>query len=98
LTLLISARSMSSARCASRSARTSPGTAGHAIVEARADGNQEIAVVDRIVRERGAVHAQHAQGERVRGVEGADAHQRGDDRDAESPCANSRSCADAVAN
>ena len=34
--------------------------AGHAVVEARADRDQEVAVLDRVVGERGAVHAEHA--------------------------------------
>ena len=54
-----------------------------AVVEARAERDQEIAVVDRVVREGRAVHAEHAHRERVLRVDGADAHQRRDDRDAE---------------
>jgi hypothetical protein len=38
--------------------------AGDAVVEARADRDQEVAVLDRIVRERRAVHAEHAHRER----------------------------------
>jgi len=53
------------------------------VVEARADGEQEIAVLDGVVREGGAVHAEHAQRQLVRRVDRADAHQRGDDRDPE---------------
>ena len=43
--------------------------AGHAVVEARADGDQEIAILDGVVRERRAVHAEHAHGQRMRGVD-----------------------------
>ena len=46
-------------------ARTSSGTAGDAVVEARADRHQEIAVVDRVVGEGGAVHAEHAHRQRT---------------------------------
>ena len=54
--------------------------AGDAVVETRAERQQAIAVVDGIVGERRAVHAEHAHRQRVRRVDGADAHQRGDDR------------------
>ena len=57
--------------------------AGDAVVEARAERDQEVAVLDRVVGERRAVHAEHAHRQRMRGVERADAHQRRDDRDAE---------------
>ena len=40
--------------------RKSLGVAGDPVVEARADREQEITVVDRIVRECGAVHPEHA--------------------------------------
>ena len=50
--------------------------AGDAIVEARADGDQQVAVLDRVVRERRAVHAEHAQRQVAGGVHRADAHQR----------------------
>ena len=65
------------------------GTAGHAVVEAGADGDQEVAVVHRVVGGGGTVHAQHAQGQRVGGVAGADAHQRGGDGDVEA-CGEAR--------
>ena len=57
--------------------------AGDAIVEARAERDQEVAIVDRVVGERRAVHAEHAHRQRMRRVERAEAHQRRDDRDAE---------------
>ena len=57
--------------------------AGDAVVEARADGDQEIAIVDRVVGEGRAVHAEHAHRQRAGGVHGADAHERGDHRDVE---------------
>ena len=63
----------------------------HAIVEARAERDQEIAIVDGVVRERRAVHAEHAHRERVRRVERADAHQRRDDRNAEVAARSARS-------
>ena len=56
--------------------------AGDAIIKTRADGNQEIAVLDRVVRGRDAVHAEHVHCQRMRGVAGAQRHQRGRDRDA----------------
>ena len=40
------------------------GIAGDAVVEARADRDQEVAVLDRVVGVRGAVHAEHAQRQR----------------------------------
>ena len=58
--------------------------AGDAIVKTRADGDQEVAVVDRVVGEGRAVHAQHAHRQRIGGVHGADAHERGDHRNVES--------------
>ena len=70
-------------RDATRIAREFVRVAGHAIIEARADRNQKIAVIDRIVGKRGAVHAEHAHRQRIGGVDGADAHQRGDHRDTE---------------
>jgi hypothetical protein len=45
------------------------GISGDPVVEARADRHQEIAVVDGIIRERRAVHAEHAHGQRMRGVD-----------------------------
>ena len=64
-TLLISARSMS--KCAMDFAlrRELGRIAGHAVVEARAQRDQEVAIVDRVVGERRAVHAEHAHRERV---------------------------------
>ena len=43
--------------------------AGDAVVEARADREQEIAVLDRVVGERRAVHAEHAQRQVAGGVD-----------------------------
>ena len=48
--------------------------AGDAVVEARADGEQEVAVLDRVVRVRRAVHAEHVQRQLAGGVDRADAH------------------------
>ena len=67
-----------------RAGRELRGIAGDAIVETRADGDQEVAVVHRVVGERLAVHAQHAHGQRAGGVHGADAHERVDHRNVES--------------
>ena len=47
-----------------------------AVVEARAERDQEIAVVDGVVRERRAVHAEHAHRQRMRRVDAAESHQR----------------------
>ena len=54
------------ARCARAARANLLRIAGHAVVEARTDRDQEIAVLDRVVRERGAVHAEHAHRERMR--------------------------------
>ena len=64
-----------------RPARELRRIAGHAIVESRTNGHQEIAVLHGVVRERRAVHAEHAHGQRVDGVDRADAHERGHHRD-----------------
>ncbi len=50
--------------------------ADHAIVEARADREQHVAVLHRQVRFVGAVHARHADVLRVAGREAAEPHQR----------------------
>ena len=50
--------------------------AGHAVVEAYADGDEQIALGDRHVGGVCAVHPEHAQAERVRRGETAQAHQR----------------------
>ena len=70
--------------------RDAPGVAGklrrhtgHAVIEARPDRDEEIAVIDGVVGERRAVHAQHAHRERVGGVERPDPHERGHDRHVE---------------
>ena len=55
--------------------------ADHAVVEARADGQQHVAVLHRHVGLVGAVHAQHAEELRVAGRDGAQAHQRVGARD-----------------
>ena len=57
--------------------------AGDAVVEARADGEEEVAVLDGVVGVRRAVHAEHVQRELVGRVDRADAHERRHDRDAE---------------
>jgi hypothetical protein len=53
---------------------------GHAIIEARAQRNQQVAVIDRIIRECRAVHAEHAHRQPILGVDRADAHQSRDHR------------------
>ena len=70
-------------RDAARVARELVRHARHPVIEARAHRDQEVAVIDRVVGEGRAVHAEHAQRQRARGVERADAHERGDHRDAE---------------
>ena len=59
------------------------GHAGHPVVEARTHGDQQVTILDGVVGERGAVHAQHPHRQRMRGVKCADAHQRRHHRDAE---------------
>ncbi len=59
------------------------GHAGHAVIEAGADRDEEVAIIDGVVGEGGAVHAEHAHGQRLRRIDGADAHQRRHDRNAE---------------
>ena len=51
--------------------------AGNAVVEAGADADHQVAVMHGMVGLIGTVHAQHAEPVRVRGREGAEAHQRG---------------------
>ena len=51
--------------------------AGHAVVEARTGGHQEIAVLDRIVGKGRTVHSEHAHAKRIGRVDCADAHQGG---------------------
>ena len=55
---------------------------GHAVVEARAQADHQVAIVHRVVGFVGAVHAQHAEPVRPRGGIGAEPHQRGGDRKA----------------
>ena len=50
--------------------------AGNAVVESRANGDQEIAVLDCVVGGRDAMHAEHVQGQRVLRVTRAECHQR----------------------
>ena len=50
--------------------------AGHAVREAHAHRDDEVGLVDRVVRARRAVHARHAERKRVALVERAEAHQR----------------------
>jgi hypothetical protein len=57
--------------------------AGDAVVEARADREQHVAILDRVVRERRAVHAEHAQREIAGRIHRADAHERRHDGDVE---------------
>ena len=57
------------------------GGAGDPVVPARADGHDQVAVRHRLVGVGGAVHAEHAQGQRVRLGERALAQQRVGDRD-----------------
>ncbi len=64
-----------------RGARKFLRIAGDAIVKARAHGDQEVAILDRVIGGRHPVHAEHAHAQRVRGVDAADAHQGRDDRD-----------------
>ena len=56
--------------------------AGHAVVEAHAEGQQQVGLVDRVVGVDGAVHAEHLQAEVVVGREAAEAVQRQADGDA----------------
>ena len=57
--------------------------AGHAVVEARAQRQHEVAILHRVVCIRGAVHAEHVQGQWIGGVEPAQAHQGGGHRQPE---------------
>jgi hypothetical protein len=52
-----------------------------AVVEADAEGQEQVRLVEQAVRVARAVHAQHAQEQRVVGREGAEPHQRRGDRD-----------------
>ncbi len=58
----------------------------HPVVETRTDGDQEIAVLDGVVRRGESVHAEHVQRQRVPGIAGAERHQRRRDRDAVLRC------------
>ena len=49
--------------------------AGHAIIEPRADRDEEITVFDGVVGISGAVHAEHAHRQRACRIHGADSHQ-----------------------
>ena len=55
--------------------------AGDAVVEAHAEGEQEVGLLDGLVDPGLAVHAHHAEGERMAGGEGAEAEQRAGDGD-----------------
>ena len=57
--------------------------AGDAVVEARADREEEVAVLDGVVGVRHAVHAEHLERQVARRVDRADAHEGRHDRDAE---------------
>ncbi len=48
--------------------------AGNPVVEAGADGNQEVAVFDGVICRRNAVHAEHVHCQRMRRVAGAQRH------------------------
>ncbi len=50
--------------------------AGNSIVKARADGNQQIALLDGQIRRFGAVHAQHAEIARIAGIRRTQTFQR----------------------
>ena len=52
------------------------GPAHGPVVEARAERDDEVRLVEGDIAQRGAVHAEHAQVEGVVGREGAEAHQR----------------------
>ena len=56
--------------------------AGDAIVETRADRDDQIAIVHRIIGLVSAVHAEHAEPFRIMRRKGAEAHQGGRDREA----------------
>ena len=56
--------------------------AGHPVVEAHAHGDQQVGMLDRAVDVHLAVHARHAEMQRMILGEGADAEQRGNDGDA----------------
>ena len=53
--------------------------AGDAVVEAHAEGEQQVGFLDGVVDPRFAVHAHHAEVERMRGREAAEAEQRAGD-------------------
>src|ERR1039457_498558 len=55
--------------------------AGDAVVEAHAEGEQQVRLLDGVVDPGFAVHAHHAEGERVVGGEGAEAEQGAGDGD-----------------
>ena len=60
-----------------RALRVGGELARDAVGEPHAEGDDEVGIVDRVVRGRGAVHAGEAEGERVFLVERAEAHERG---------------------
>ena len=64
--------------------------AGHPVIEAHADREQQVGFVDGVVRIHRAVHAEPFEGKRVRLGKAADAHQRG--RHVESACARRIRC------
>ena len=79
--LEISAGSMSAWMTVASGAKVSR-LAGHPVVEAGAQGDEQVALLQRRDGGDGAVHARHAEVQRVAVREGAARHQRGDDRDA----------------
>jgi hypothetical protein len=60
--------------------------AGDPVIEPDADGKQEVALRDRVVRGLGAVHTEHAEAERVVAGDGAKAHQGRRHRDGGGLC------------
>ena len=77
--------------------------AGDAVVEAHAEGEQQVGLLDGVVDPGLAVHAHHAERERVVGGEGAEAEQRAGDGDllafgeGDDLVASAPECDDAVA-
>ena len=64
-----------------RVGRVAGEVAGDAVVEAHAEGEEQIGLLDGVVDPGLAVHAHHAERERVRGGEGAEAEQGAGDGD-----------------
>ena len=64
-----------------RVGRVAGEVAGDAVVEAHAEGEQQVGLLDGVVDPRLAVHAHHAELQRMRGGDAAEAEQRGGDGD-----------------